>query len=193
MADHPLSHLEQGNLLVLGGQIGFQAGRCGAVEEQAAGFSGDVAGDCAGIVEDLAASPFFCVLLVGRLVLFVDDDQPQVGHRGKEGAAGADGDQKASLAQRSPDIIPFARGQPRVDHGHLSWKAPGEACDGLRGQGNFRDQHDGLLAPLTDVLNGTQIDFGLATSGDSVEQEGGLHGGLAEALVDQLLPDVCLF
>ncbi len=75
------------------------------------------------------------LLLVGRVVLLVDDDQPRILQRGEQRRAGADDDLRAALAGRLPGVQALAVGQPRVQQGDARVEAPGEALQGLGGRG----------------------------------------------------------
>ena len=54
------------------------------------------------------------VLLVGRLVLLVDDDEAQVAHRREDGRAGADHHPRLAGGQRQPAVEPLALAEVAV-------------------------------------------------------------------------------
>ena len=115
-------------------------------------------------------------LLVGVLVLFVHDDQPQRIDRRENGRAGADDDAGASLADFMPFIVALAGRQMAVQHRHHRAQRAGtepglEPLDRLRGQRNLRHQDDAALAALQCVGQGLQIDLRLAAAGHPVQQE----------------------
>jgi hypothetical protein len=94
-----------------------QPSKCGAQH-------GDVAAVVAG---DL-------VLLVGVLVLLIDEDQPEVRQRGEDGGARADDDAGDALADAVPFVEAFALGEVRVEDGDLfldAGEAGAETADGL--------------------------------------------------------------
>src|SRR6185503_9014146 len=72
------------------------------------------------------------VLLVGGVVLLVDDDQPETGHRREDRRARADDD--AGLAARDPLALVAALGvgQPGVQDRDAVAEARADAADGLR-------------------------------------------------------------
>ena len=88
------------------------------------------------------------VLLVGRLVLLVDDDQPQVPDRGEDGRAGPDDDPRLAGGEREPAVEPLALAQVAVpddapvargDRGEPG-PQPGDALRGQRDLGNEVDR-----------------------------------------------------
>jgi hypothetical protein len=58
-------------------------------------------------------------------------------------------------------------------------EAGGEPADGLRGEGDFGDEDDGLFAGVDDLADAAEVDFGFAGAGDAVEEGGGEAGGEA--------------
>ena len=64
----------------------------------------------------------------------------------------------------------------------------GEAADGLRGEGDLRDEHDRSLAELDRAVDRGEIDLGLAAAGYALEEEGirrRAEAGRAERLGDR--------
>ena len=144
--------------------------RRGAAEQAGAAFhlraqDGDVA--------SVVARGF--LLLVGVLVLFIDDDEAEVGARGEDGRPGADDDAGAAGADLVPLVVPLAFAEVGMEHGDFvlgGGEAGFEALDGLRGEGNLRHEHDGGLPALEDELDGLEVNLGLAAAGDAVKEEG---------------------
>ncbi len=62
--------------------------------------------------------------------------------------------------------------QPRMQCVHGDAKAAAEACQGLRGQADFRHQHQRLPALRQAVDDGLQVHLGLAAAGHAIQQEG---------------------
>ena len=122
----------------------------------------------------MVAGGFF--LFVGVLVFFVHDDEAEGVNGGEDGAAGADDDAGAALADFVPFIVAFAGGEVAVEDGDERTKGAGaeagfEAFDGLRSEGNFGDEDDAAAALGKGVGEGLEVDFGFAAAGDAVEQE----------------------
>ena len=75
-------------------------------------------------------------------MLFIDDDQPEILHRGKHRRAGADDDPSLARSQREPAIEPFAFTQMTVpDHalitGRNRLQARAQSRHGLGRQSHF--------------------------------------------------------
>ena len=62
-----------------------------------------------------------------------------------------------------------------VEDGDLidEFREPGfEALDGVRGEGDFRDENDDVLSKVERFLGRLQVDFCFPGTGDSVEKDG---------------------
>ena len=90
---------------------GLEARR-GAAEEAGAAFE---LGAHHGEVARVVARGF--LLLVGRFVLLIHDDEAEVLQRREDGAARADDDVGAAFADLVPFVVPFAVGEMAVQHG----------------------------------------------------------------------------
>ncbi len=123
-------------------------------------------------------------LLVGAVVFLVQDDEPQVRKGREDGAARPEHHADAPLADALPHREALPSAEPAVEDAHLVAQARPEAAGGLRREADLGHQHDDLLAGRQHLLDGPQIDLGLAAAGDSRQQEG------REALVQGLL-DFC--
>lgn len=73
-------------------------------------------------------------LLIGAVVLFIDDDDPEIGHRREDGRSGADRDPDFPFAQQFPGMAPFTEASPMMDDGDFLRKAGAESFDRLRGE-----------------------------------------------------------
>ena len=111
-------------------------------------------------------------LVVRPVVALVYHDQADVRQRGEKRRARPDDDLEQPESGAPPGIVAFAFGEPRVDQSHLPRETHQKTAHGLRGEGNLRDEDDGLLAAPDGFLRGADVDFGLAGAGDSVEKEG---------------------
>ena len=112
--------------------------------------------------------------LVALLMLLIHHDQPQPLHRRKHRRARADHHPRASQADTPPLVKALTRGQARMQHrGHIA-KARAEPRDHLRGQHDLRHQHNGSAPTLQAAAHGADEYFGLAASGDAMQQKGAL-------------------
>ena len=139
--------------------------RGGSGDEHGAGLRSAVPGDLARVVAWIA------LLLVRRLVLLVDDHQPEVGHGREDRRARADGDPRDPVANAAPLVAALSGGELRVQQGHPVAEARPEAGERLRGQRDLGDQRDHAPPPLERGLGARQVDLRLARAGDAMEQE----------------------
>jgi hypothetical protein len=146
---------------------------------------GQFLGDGAGVVARVGRG-----LLIGRLVLLVDDDQAKVGHRGEEGGARADDDRALAGSHQFPLGVAFGVAERGVEDGDLAGEAVGEAGDDLRGERDLGHEDERLPPGADGGRRRPQVDLGLAGAGDAVQEEGGeLPGGDRRR---QRLPDARL-
>src|SRR5260370_22922028 len=110
------------------------------------------------------------LLLVGAVMLLIDNDEAEICEREKESRARADNHLGASLG----DIAP---GAPSVGMADIGMPLDGrgtearlEAREELGAERDLREQHDGLPSALERRRDSGEIDLGLARSGDAVEQ-----------------------
>ena len=125
------------------------------------------------------------LLLVGRVVLLVDDDQPEVLERREHRRARADAHARLAPAHPPPLVVALALRQLGVHDRDGVAEALDEAPRGLRSQRDLGHEHDRRLAALERRGHRAQVDLGLAAAGHAVEQQGA-PGRLAEALHDRL-------
>ena len=122
------------------------------------------------------------LVLVGAVVLLVDDDQAERSQRREHRRARADADPR--LAARA--AAPTRRGarprdELRVQHRDGVAEALDEARDDLRRQRDLGHEHDHALAPALERLGRrAQVDLGLARAGDAVQQQLARRGGAVE-------------
>ena len=135
-----------------------------AQQQQRSAALGALGGDVAGVVARVA------LVLVGGVVLLVDDDQPEILDRREHGRARADADPRLALAQAPPLLVALGRAQLRVQHRDGVAEAFDEAPDDLRGQRDLRHEHDRAASLLQRGRGGAQVDLGLAGAGDAVQQ-----------------------
>ena len=162
---YAIRQLEQTVSPVDGAGIGHNVRCRGAQDDHRAGKLRQLQGRLPGVIARRV------VLLVGGLVLFVDDYQPQVRLGRKDGAARAYRHTVTALLYAPPLVEPLPRGQAAVLDGHLAREAAAETVDGLRGQGQLRRHHDSPLSPAYGVGKGAEIHLRFPAAGDAVEQE----------------------
>ena len=112
------------------------------------------------------------LLLIGAVVLLVDDDEAKVGERQEQSRTRADHYPRFTLRRRGPDALALALGEPRVPFGRPRAEPGREPVEELRGERNLRQEHE-PLAPLPERFgDGLEINLGLARSGHPFEQGG---------------------
>ena len=112
------------------------------------------------------------VLLVRGVVLFVDDDQPQVAEGREHRRAGAEHEARAPLGGGAPGRQALAGREAGVEHGDpLAREARREARDRLAGEADLGHQHEDAVPGAQHGLGGAQVDLGLAAAGDAVQQD----------------------
>ena len=110
------------------------------------------------------------LLLVGRIVLLIDDDQSEIGIGQKQRRARADHDRHLIVGDRRPGARSQARRYLRMPFRRPRAEALGKAVERLRRERDFRHQ-DQRLPFLADVLGHRfEIDFRFPRTGDAVEQ-----------------------
>ncbi len=164
---HALLELEQGVLAPERLLVGDDVRRGRAHDQHGARKLGQLLGDVAGVVARRRV-----LLLVGPLVLLVDDDEAEVRLRREDGRPAADDDGVAAVADAVPLVEELALREAAVEHGDLAGEALGEAAHGLRREGDLRHEDDGALAGGDGVVEGGEVDLGLAGAGDAVQEEG---------------------
>ena len=111
------------------------------------------------------------LLLERRIVLFVDDDQPEFVERRKHGRARADDDRHLAPADAIPLIGALAVGQAAVLHRHaIAERVAKRRRHGGR-QRDLRDEHEHRPAAAQDEIGEPKVHLRLARSGDALQQE----------------------
>ena len=101
-------------------------------------------------------------------MLLVDDDEPKIPHGGECRQARAEHDPRSPGLRREPVLEPRLRAERTMQahHRHVR-KACAHGRLKLRGQGNFRNQEQGLTILGQYGRDGMQIDFCFAASCDA--------------------------
>ena len=111
------------------------------------------------------------LLLVGALVLFVDDDQPEIGEGQEQSRPRADDRVRFAARHGPPQPLALAGRDCRVPLGWPRAEAGGEAIEELRRQRDLRQQHQSLPTGAQGRGDRLEIDFGLARASDAFEQD----------------------
>ena len=113
------------------------------------------------------------LLLVRRVVLFVDDDEPEPRHRREHREPRAEHHVGEAEVRREPAGEALGRRQCTVQRDDV---ATGESlCEAsfeLRREVDLGHQHQRLPARIQTALGRAQIDLGLAAAGHAVQQDG---------------------
>ena len=110
------------------------------------------------------------LLFEGGLVLLVNDDQAKVGEWQEQRRARAHHDRRRANIDRPPGGPPHPRRQIGMPHRRGHAEARGETVQPLRRQGDLGQQHQGLPPGTQAFRHRLQIHFGLARTGDAVQQ-----------------------
>ena len=111
------------------------------------------------------------LVLVGRVVLLVDDDQADVGERREHRRSRAHADARLPGPQPEPLVVPLALAEPGMEHRDDVAEPRLEAPDGLGRERDLGDEHDRAAPGGERLLDRPQVHLGLARAGDAVEQE----------------------
>ncbi len=95
-------------------------------------------------------------------MFFIDNDQPKVTKRQIQRRARTDDQRRLAQPDHAPTAPPFGHGDPGVPFGRPRTKPRLDPFQELAGQGNFRQQHQGLTPLFQAFGNGLKIDLGLA-------------------------------
>ena len=111
------------------------------------------------------------VALVGGIVLFVDDDEPDIGQRSDDGQPRPDDDVHLARPDAPPLVGALAVAKARVDERDPRVEVSPQPVDERQGQGDLGDQDEGRPAGLERGRDGLHVDRSLAAAGHPVEQE----------------------
>ncbi|MEH3055219.1 MAG: hypothetical protein PGN13_14665 [Patulibacter minatonensis] len=149
--------LERG--VALGAWRGAPAEQDGAVVLRSPGR------DAPGVV------PRVAFVLVGAVVLLVDDHEPEIVERCEDGRARADDDPRLAAADPPPLVAARPLAEAGVQHGDDIAEALLEAVHDLRGESDLGHEHEHGAAGLERRARGAQVHLGLAAAGHAVQQE----------------------
>jgi len=117
------------------------------------------------------------LLLEGRIVLLINDDQPEAWHGGEDGQPGAEHDSGLAGKGSAPITLTRRFGQFAMQRDDTGIRETGtNTAFELRCQVDFRHQQQDLFADGQRLVDQAQIDLGLAAAGDAVQQVAGETG-----------------
>ncbi len=122
-------------------------------------------GDRAGVVARVA------LVLVGPFVLLVDHDQPDLPQRREHRRASADADARLAAPQPQPLVVALAAPEARVQDRDDVPEPRFEPSQRLRRERDLRYEHDRAAPRGQRLLDGRQVDLGLARTGHALKQE----------------------
>ena len=94
------------------------------------------------------------ILLIAGFVLFVDDDNAHVFHRGEQRTAGANHHTGTSLADKIPLVEALTLRHAGMQHRHRVAETTTKAGNRLRCQRNLGNQHNSAAALLELIFDG---------------------------------------
>ena len=106
-------------------------------------------------------------------MFFIDNNQTEFGEGSEDGASGSEDDIDFSLVDFLPMEESFFLRQVGMDDSDFFSEVALELSGGLRGEGDFGDEDQGLFFFLDNRMSKVFIDFGFTGSGFSEDQEGG--------------------
>ncbi len=143
---------------------GFQRGRGAAQNYLRAFQTGPHHREVAPVVARIV------VLFVGLFVFLINDDQAQIGQRGKHRAAGADHDLALAAGDLLPLLQALAVAQLAVADGQDGAEFSLEAFHHLWREGDLGDEENDAFAFGQIAANDRNIHFRLAAAGDAEKQ-----------------------
>ena len=145
----------------------LQRRRGAAENEGGTGLLGIVHSDAAGVVVGRVT------LFVGRVMLFVQHDQAQLGNRRKQARTGPHDHRQLTRTNAPPCVGPFTRFELAMNERDLAGKALQKAARRLRGQTDLRHQHNRAAALRQHRVHRPHINLGLAAAGHAAQEEVG--------------------
>ena len=164
---HAIGQFDQRIFIFLRVEIRLQRRRGRAQHDDGIRHLGAHHGNIAGVI----ARRFF--LLVGGVVLFVDDDEREIGDRRKDRRARAHDHARFAALDAVPLLGALAVGQRGVQDGDfVAEDLMQVGGDGGR-QADLGNQQDGGASGFEHGAHARQIDRGLSRAGDAVQQHAG--------------------
>ena len=162
----PVGQLEEHVAAVTGGLVALGRRRRRGQHHHGAGQAGAHDAHVARVV----AQPV--LLLVGRVVLLVDDHEAEARQRREDGRARPDHQPRAAVADPPPLVPAFARPEPAVQDGQRVAEAGAHAVHELMRERDLRHEQQHVAPGREGVLGGGEEDLGFPASRDAVQEEG---------------------
>ncbi|GBF31808.1 hypothetical protein MnTg04_01775 [bacterium MnTg04] len=112
------------------------------------------------------------LLLQRLIVLFIDDDQPEIGHWRKHGRPCAHNEFRQRLARIAPGGQAVDIAKSRVQHYRLDAEPLSQPGNQLRRQANLGHKNQYLPVVGQHITYHLQIHLGFATASNTIEQKG---------------------
>jgi hypothetical protein len=144
---------------------GLGTRRRAAGHEHCPGLGGAALSHAAGVVARVA------FVLVGGIVLLVDDDEPEVADRREDRRARTDAHARLPRPQPRPLVVALASRELGVQDGDGVPEARDESRDDLRRQSDLRHEDDHAAPARQRRRRGLEVDLGLARAGDAVQEQ----------------------
>ena len=110
--------------------------------------------------------------LITRLLLFIQNDEPEVLQRCKHRAARAQHDAHLTAADALPLVVALGERQRAVQHRDVTAELRRKAAQHLRRQRDLRHEQHGGLAARERFFDEPDIDLRLAAGGHAMQQRG---------------------
>ena len=156
---------KQADSALVGSMVRLDRGRGAPEDAHRTGVLRPEQGHVAGVIAKAL------VLLERRVVLFVDDDQPEIGDRRKQRGARADRHLHPPPAERLPGVLALSRGETAMKHCDVVSEARAETSDELWRERDLRHEQDRPTAQLAHFVDGAEVHLGLSGTGDAVQKE----------------------
>ncbi len=125
------------------------------------------------------------LLLVGGVVLLVDDEHGELRQRREHGRARADDDARLAAVGAPPGVAALRSRERRMQDGGLGVEPPPETLDELRRQRDLGHEHQRLAARGDRRRDDAHVHLGLAAAGDAMEQMDGEPAARGEDRLDR--------
>jgi hypothetical protein len=109
------------------------------------------------------------VLLERRIVLLIDDDEPEVCNRSKESRPGADGDSDATTPKSLPRVFALPRRQATVEHCDVIAETRSKSADELGSQSDLGYEQDRARPRFADLVDSPEVNLGLSRPGHAMQ------------------------
>jgi len=109
-----------------------------------------------------------------RIVLLVNDNEPQGREGGEDRGARPDAEEHLAVADLPPLGGPLRRREPAVEHRDAVAEPGADPAEQLGGEGDLGNEVDRIAAGGAHLLDRAQVDLGLPRTGYAVQHESGV-------------------